>query len=295
MKGIYKMETAYEIMDPQGTNPEDGQFEDETTSEVDNHATVEEELNLVASEVEASVTREEDSEQEGLIADEEAAAMTADELVETINDVYENNLGNAKMRIGTLVLQHCFDGDAEKARSKNPKKETSYKDVCDHKKLKMDVKELGRCVRAAAQQVEFEKEGVDQSELSFHALLEIAKLPEEAERLKLCLRANEESWTVREIRKHVDSWKKTEAEKAMTGKEAFRLLKQLKGGLTNSKLREFLSNEESLERNLESEDRLTLSKIAAHMAKQMADWSPIWDNTRKTISKIELADEEAAA
>jgi hypothetical protein len=266
-----------------------------STSESEIRQTVEEELNLVIGEAEASVTHEKDSEQEELIADEEAVAMNSDELVETINDVYENGLGNAKMRIGTLVLQHCFDGDAEKARSKNPKKETSYKDVCEHKDLKVDVKELGRCVRAAAQQVEFEKEGVDHSELSFHALLEIAKLPEKAERLKLGTKANEESWTVREIRKSVDSWKKTEAEKAMTGKEAFRLLKQLKGGLTNSKLREFLSNEESLERNLESEDRLTLSKIAAHMAKQLDVWSPILDNTRKTISKIELADEEAAA
>ncbi len=288
--------TSSNAMNDNGWNEEMGaEYASDSHEQADNHATVEEELNLVASEAEASVTHEEDSEQEELITDEEATPMTADDLVETINDVYENGLGNAKMRIGTLVLQHCFDGDAEKARSKNPKKETSYKDVCDHKKLKMDVKELGRCVRAAAQQVEFEKEGVDQSDLSFHALLEIAKLPEKSERLTLGAKANEEGWTVREIRKWVDEWKKTEAEKAITGEEAFKLLKQLKGVLTNEKLRNFLANEDRLHDDLESEHRIELSKIANHMARQMEEWSPMLDNTRKTITKIEFAVEETAA
>lgn len=289
------METAYEIMEPQGTNPEDAQFADETTSQFDNHETVEQELNLAIEEAEASVTPEEDSQQEQLIAEEEASPMTADGLVETINDLYENGLGNAKMRIGTLVLQYCFDGDADKARSKNPKKETSYKDVCEHRDLKVDVKELGRCVRAAAQEVEYVKEDVDHSKLSFHALLEIAKLPEKADRLKLGRKANEETWTVRQIRKWVDEWKQAEVKKAITGADAFRLLKQLKGILTNEKLRNFLSNEDRLQSDLESEHRIELSKIANHMARQMEEWSPMLDNTRKTITKIEFASEEMAA
>ncbi len=278
--------TTSNAMNDNGLNEEMGpEYASDSHEQAGNHQSVDEEFNLVASEAEASVTHEEDSEQEELIADEEAAALTADDLVETINDVYENNLGNAKMRIGTLVLQHCFDGDAEKAKSKNPKKETSYKDVCEHKDLKVDVKELGRCVRAAAQQVEFEKEGVDQSELSFHALLEIAKLPEKSERLTLGRKANEDSWTVREIRKWVDDWKKAEGQKAITGEEAFKLLKQLKGVLTNEKLRDFLKNEDRLQSDLESEHRIELSKIANHMARQMEEWSPMLDNTRKTMTK----------
>jgi hypothetical protein len=289
------MKTAYQMND-NGRNEEMGaEYTSDSHEEANNYETTNEETENMNGHEEYEVRDEESSSEEQKDSSDQETKMTGDELVETINDVYENNLGNAKMRIGTLVLQHCFDGDPEKARSKNPKKETSYKDVCEHKDLKVDVKELGRCVRAAAQQVEFEKEGVDQSELSFHALLEIAKLPEKAERLTLGRKANEDSWTVREIRKSVDSWKKTEAEKAITGEEAFKLLKQLKGLLTNEKLRNFLSNEDRLQSDLESENRIELSKIANHMARQMEEWSPMLDNTRKTVTRIEFAAEEMAA
>jgi hypothetical protein len=176
------------------------------------------------------------------------------------------------MRIGNLIFTHCYDGDAEKARSKNPKKEKSYKDICDHKKLKMDPKELGRCVRAAIQKAEYEKEDVDCLEMSFHALLEIAKPAGKEERLNLGREAVEKGWTVREIRKAVENRKKAEAQKAITKEEAFKLLKQLKGILTNEKIRNFLKSEDRLQSDLETEHRIELSKIANHMARQMEEW-----------------------
>jgi hypothetical protein len=294
-KGLNKMETAYQMND-NGWNEEMGaEFTNDAHEETYNHDAADEATEAREEQQEAATINEGTFSEEEKDTDAEDNPVTADDLVETINDVYENGLGNAKMRIGTLVLQYCFDGDADKARSKNPKKETSYKDVCEHKDLKVDVKELGRCVRAAAQLVEYEQEGVDHSKLSFHALLEIAKLPEKAERLKLGRKANEKSWTVREIRKVVDDRKQAEARKAITGEDAFRLLKQLKGILTNEKLRNFLSSEDSLQSDLESEHRIELSKIANHMARQMETWSPMLDNTRKTVTKIEFAGEEAVA
>jgi hypothetical protein len=289
------MNTAYEMND-NGMNEETGaEYTTEAHEEANNYESTNEETENMNSHEEYEAHEEETFSQDQSDSANEDKQMTTDDLVETINDVYENGLGSAKMTIGTLVFTHCYGGDAEKARSKSPKKETSYKDVCDHKKLKMDVKELGRCVRAAVQSAEFEKENVECSDLSFHALLEIAKLPEKEDRLTLGRKAHKENLKVREIRKWVDDWKKAEAEKAITKEDAFKLLKQLKGVLTNEKLRTFLSNEDRLQSDLESEHRIELSKIANHMARQMEEWSPMLDNTRKTITKIEFASEEMAA
>ncbi len=289
------MNTAYEMND-NGMNEEmAAEHTNEAHEEANNYETTNEETENMNSHEEYEAHEEETFSEDQSDSSPEGKQMTTDDLVETINDVYENGLGSAKMTIGTLVFTHCYGGDAEKARSKSPKKETSYKDVCDHKKLKMDAKELGRCVRAAVQRVEFEKENVECPDLSFHALLEIAKLPEKEDRLTLGRKAHEENLKVREIRKWVDDWKKAEAAKAISKDEAFKLLKQLKGVLTNEKLRTFLSNEDRLQSDLESEHRIELSKIANLMARQMEEWSPMLDNTRKTITKIEFASEEMAA
>jgi len=289
------MQSAYEAND-NGWNEEMGEeHTSDAHEEAYDHESTEEETEGTDERPEDETANEETFSDGENDASGEDTRMNTDDLVEAINEEYENGQVKSKMRIGTLVLTHCYGGDGEKARSKSPKKENSYKEVCDHKKLKMDPKELGRCVRAAVQNAEYEKEGIDCSEMSFHALLEAAKLPEKAARLKLGQDAVEKGWTVREIRKAVEDKKKAEAAKAITKEEAFKLLKQLKGVLTNEKLRTFLTNEDTLKSGLESEHRIELSKIANHMARQMEEWSPMLDNTRKTITKIEFAGEEAAA
>jgi hypothetical protein len=289
------MQNAYEANDYGWNEDMDQEYANDNHEEENSQEATNEDSEEMNGQSENEAGNEETGSEEHKDSSDKDATMTTDEVVEAINDEYENGFGSSKMRIGDLVFVHCFDGNAEKAGSKNPKKETSYKGVCDHNKLKMEPKELGRCVRAAVQKDEFEKEGIDYDGLSFHALLEIAKLPDKDERLDLGRKANEGEWTVREIRKSVDDWKKTQADKAITSKEAFKLIKQLKGILINEKLQDFLTSEDALKRDLESEDRLTLSKLAAHMAKQMDKWSPVLDNTRKTITKIELADDQAAA
>lgn len=284
------METVYEMNNEGWNEQKDQDYTNETREEAGESQTINEETEKVNDHEESETTTEDEKE-----SPETRAKMTTDEVVEAINDEYENGAGSSKMRIGDVAFVNCFDADAEKAKSKNPKKETTYGDVCDHKKLRMDSKELGRCIRAAVQKDEFETAGVDTVGFSFYAFLEVAKHPNKDERLKLGPRVKDEGLKVRDIRKVVDDWKKAEADKPITGKEAFKLLKQLKGILTNDRLRKFLANEEVLEKDLESPDRMTLNAIATHMVKQMNEWPEILDNTRKTIVKIESAEEEAAA
>jgi len=293
--GAKTMQNAYETNDYGWSEEMDQEYKSDTHEEADNQETTNEETEGMNGQSEDEAGNEETSSEEQKDSSEKNTPMPPDQVVEAVNDEYENGFGSSKMRIGDLVFVNCFDGDAEKAGSKNPKKETSYKDVYDHNNLKIEPKEMGRCVRAAVQKDEFEKASVDHDGIFFHAFLEIAKLPDKDERLKLGRRVNDEGLKVRDIRKAVDDWKKAEAEKAMTGKEAFKLLKQLKGLLTNDRLQRFLADEKALENNLESPDRMTLNTIANHMAKQMNQWPEILDNTRKTIVKIELADSQAAA
>lgn len=289
------MQVAIEMNDNEWNEEISAEYTSDAQEEANNCETTDEETEGRAGEPEDDNTNEETFSEEKDDSAREDETLTTEELVDTINDEWENGQGKSKMRIGNLIFTHRYDGDAEKARSKNPKKENSYKDICDHKKLKMDPKELGRCVRAAIQKVEYETENVVCTEMSFHALLEAAKLPEKKDRLKLGREAVEKGWTVREIKKAVEDMKKAEAAKAITKEEAFKLLKQLKGVLTNEKLRNFLKSKDRLQSDLESEHRIELSKIANHMARQMEEWSPMLDSTRKTITRIEFAGEEAAA
>ncbi|MFC1833956.1 hypothetical protein ACFL2Q_04380 [Thermodesulfobacteriota bacterium] len=242
-----------------------------------------------------SAESEELSAEEDSSSEEEDSPMTADQLITAINEEYENGLVSSKLKIGKLVFIHCFDSDIEKAKSKSPKKEESYKKVSDHEGLKMDPKELGRCVRAAAQLVELEKHDLEHSDISFYGLLEIAKLPEEGARLEVGEKANDEAWSVRQIRDWVETWKKNKEVESFSPEKAVKLLKQLKGLLSHKQLRAFLSDEACLSEEVEPENRLKLSEIARDMAKDLSYWEPMLKSTRQKIFNLAVTSEDVAA
>ena len=98
--------------------------------------------------------------------------------------------------MGTLVLNNVFGNDLKTALSKNPRKKTSFRAICEHKKLRVSAATLTWWVRVAAVRQELEVAGQDTSLLTYSQLRELCKLPDTAKRVEVTTKIGEQQLTV---------------------------------------------------------------------------------------------------
>ncbi len=99
-----------------------------------------------------------------------------DVAVELINDTMKGSRDKGYDEIGIFLIEHFFGGDITQAFSKNPKKENSYRRLCEREDLAVDVSTLSRILRVAAQEKFLKESGIDTTGLSFTHKTELIKL-----------------------------------------------------------------------------------------------------------------------
>ncbi len=124
------------------------------------------------------------------------ASLSTDELVERINELNEKHVGGGQVVVGTLVLNNAFGSDLKTALSKNPRKKTSFRAICEHKKLRVSAATLTWWVRVAAAKQELEVAGQETSSVSYSQLRELCKLPDTATRVEVFRKIVVEQLTV---------------------------------------------------------------------------------------------------
>jgi hypothetical protein len=125
------------------------------------------------------------------------APLSPEERVEQLNDMYEQRVGKHQLVIGLDVLANEYTNDIEAARSKNPKKQKSFRTICEHENLNEDLKGpvLRRWVNAAATMQELAAAGVNTDPLNYSHFREISKLKDAAVRKRIAEQVIAESLT----------------------------------------------------------------------------------------------------
>ena len=124
------------------------------------------------------------------------SSLSTDELVDRVNELHEKYVGGGQIVVGTLVLNNAFGNDLKAALSKNPRKKTSFRAICEHKKLRISAGTLTWWVRVAAVKQELETAGQDTSLLTYSQLRELCKLPDTATRVEATNKIGEQQLTV---------------------------------------------------------------------------------------------------
>lgn len=106
--------------------------------------------------------------------------------------------------IGERILKDFFDDDPERVSSRNPKKENSFRALCNHPDLPFSPTTLSNMVRIVLDRRFLADQGVDVTSLSQSCRVELLKLPEGPEKIMLAERAVRENLSVRALRALVD-------------------------------------------------------------------------------------------
>ena len=140
---------------------------------------------------------------------------TVEERVEQLNDMYEQRVGKPQLVIGLDVLANEFNNDIEAARSKNPKKQKSFRAIADHENLHPDIKGpvLRRWVNAAVTMQELASKGVNTDLLTYSHYREISKIKDAEARKRIADQVIADSLTFKATEKLV----KSEIAKAKAG------------------------------------------------------------------------------
>jgi hypothetical protein len=140
---------------------------------------------------------------------------TIEERVEQLNDMYERLVGKHQLLIGLDVLATEFNGNIEAARSKNPKKQKSFRAIADHENLHPDIKGpvLRRWVNAAVTMQELASKGVNTDLLTYSHFREISKIKDAAARKRIADQVIAESLAF----KSTEALVKAEIDKAKAG------------------------------------------------------------------------------
>lgn len=178
--------------------------------------------------------------------DDKAAVIggMVSEVVETV--------GKTSDEVGKYLTHTEFEGNWKKALQKDPYKGTSLNELANHPAQPLTRQRLAECIRGYAVGEEMEELGLKRVSLDFYKRVEISRLMNRDDRVKLIQMAEAKKFTVKQIREEV---KKLTRKLVSTDKDLSQtVLKQLVGGrLTEDKdTREFLHDKNRLKAALSS-------------------------------------------
>ena len=108
-----------------------------------------------------------------------------DKSVEFINNAILKTIYKGSLEIGEYLLKNFFNDDIELASSKNPHKPISFQELCKRPDLGVHPSTLSRMVRVASQERYLIDGKANVNELSYSHKLELIKLPNDKNKLKL--------------------------------------------------------------------------------------------------------------
>jgi len=128
--------------------------------------------------------------------------------VKFINEKANETLYKGSEEIGVYILKNFFDGDIQKATSKNPRKPSSYRALCSHPDLVLKPEALSVMVRVAAQEKFFLDKKLDVKKLSYSHKAELVKLSNNDKKLKLVKNIVSNPISVRKLQERISKMRK---------------------------------------------------------------------------------------
>lgn len=141
-------------------------------------------------------------------------AKLIEEAVRFINEKYNETVYKGAMEIGAYVLKHFFNDDIALASSRNPRKATSYRALCQAAGLIPRPETLSVMVRVAAQEKFFLSKKLETGSLSYTHKAELVKLPNDVEKVKLVKSAIKKALTTRQLEERIEAIKKQQVKEA---------------------------------------------------------------------------------
>ncbi len=144
-------------------------------------------------------------------SDDDARSVDAkliEEAVRFINEKYNETVYKGAMEIGDYVLKHFFNDDIVLASSRNPRKATSYRKLCQAEGLIPRPETLSVMVRVAAQEKFFLSKKLETDSLSYTHKAELVKLPNDDEKVKLVKSVIKKALSSRQLEDRIETIKK---------------------------------------------------------------------------------------
>ena len=216
-----------------------------------------------------------------------------DDLVEAavsfINAKLEETVYRGSEQIGAYLLDKFFDGDVNRASSRNPKKGTSFRKLCRRDDLLVSPAALSIMVRVAAQEKFFVEKDFDSSSLSYSHKSELVRIPNNDNKIGLAKEAIQAGLPSRALAERV---KKLRPRQDHRQNELLTILDKF----VESSVRLFESPEQTESilrdetlREIPLEKRHHLHAAAVNMLDQVNEWIK---TCRKLVKKLEKLDEK---
>lgn len=122
-----------------------------------------------------------------------------DDAVAFINEKVNETIYQGSIKIGEYILENFFEGDLKLASSKNPRKKTSFNNLCENEELTIHPNRLGLMVRVACQERYFSENEIDTRGLSYTHKASLVKVEEDEKKINLAKDCINEKWTTRQL------------------------------------------------------------------------------------------------
>jgi hypothetical protein len=125
-----------------------------------------------------------------------------------INQTYTKAAHKASQAIAKHVIKYFFNNDINLARSRNPKKGTSYRALCEHPDLMISPATLSNMVAVEVQEGFLSQQGVEADKLSYSHQVKLIRLPDGRDKLRLAKKIIDQGLSVRDLDVLVQETKK---------------------------------------------------------------------------------------
>jgi hypothetical protein len=209
-------------------------------------------------------------------------------LVKGINERAFDTVERGSMEIGEYVLDELFHGRLDEATSRNPLKNQTLQEVCEHPMLHVNRRTLGGWVRAADFKRSLKACEVDCSRLKTSHFVALLQVADEETRRSLVVKANEGEWSVRHLAEEVQGKKQVKD----SGGKAKELIKMVENPLDfgDDEAKRMLLDTKVLTEELDSSGRLNMVKTIDSTVARIMQQLELLKETKKSLVRIELGE-----
>ncbi|MBF0234080.1 MAG: hypothetical protein HQK65_13740 [Desulfamplus sp.] len=158
-----------------------------------------------------------------------ALQQKLDNAIIKIKEIATDHLYKAAIEIGDYLLKEFFKNDFDRATSKNPRKETSYNELCKRPDLGIPAGTLSKMIRIANQEKLFEKDSEinkNLEKLNYSHRVSLTRVHETTTKLELAKKCIKNNWSCKKLEENIP---KEELEKTPV-----QIAKSYKTQLTNT-------------------------------------------------------------
>lgn len=139
-------------------------------------------------------------------ADEDLDEQAIEAHVTHVNTIYLTQVEGGKLEIGRYLFTEIFGGSMQNVLSKNPRKQSSFEQLAQDDRLKVDATTLATWVKAAAVKEQLESMGSSTDTLSLSQLVSLSRIKNSDHRAALGCRVAVATLTVKQTDELVNQY-----------------------------------------------------------------------------------------